>query len=152
MEPAGRYIRYHMHSVRVYFGSPYTKGLDNYTTDVPFSVEYKPLNIAANIQWILTCNIQWILSWNYSCHNMPSQDFYAYGKWMSLSLQPRDTPMPHPPHGILRFYPPAMRSCYNKWIMGTCGKIYKQVWIPRVGWFTSSMHPSDRRSGSHVTL
>ena len=45
----------------------------SYTTDVPILVEYKPLNIATNIQWILTCSMQWILSWNYSCLNMPIQ-------------------------------------------------------------------------------
>ena len=33
-----------------------------YTTDMTFSVEYKPLNIAVNIQWVLTGN--------YSCRNM----------------------------------------------------------------------------------
>ena len=39
----------------------------DYDTDVSFSVEHNPLNIAVNIQWILT--------WNYSCHNMPIQNF-----------------------------------------------------------------------------
>ena len=36
-----------------------------------------------------------------------------YGKGMSLGLQLRDIPMSYPPHGILRFYPSAMWSCYK---------------------------------------
>ena len=59
------YIQWNMHEYKIY------------TTDVPFSVEYKPLNIAVNIQWILTCNFQWILSWNYSYHTMPIQSFWC---------------------------------------------------------------------------
>ena len=34
-----------------------------------FHLEYKPLNIVVNIQWILT--------WNDSCHNVPIQNFWC---------------------------------------------------------------------------
>ena len=42
--------------------------------------------------------------------------FSGYGKRMSLGLRPHDIPMPYPPHGILRFYPSAMWSCYNIYV------------------------------------
>ena len=48
-----------------------------YTTDVSFSVEYKPLNIVVNVQWILTHTFKRNVLWNCACHNMPILNFNA---------------------------------------------------------------------------
>ena len=60
VNPSTDYIIHGLQPMRGGFTD--SNGSTDYTTDVPFSVEYKPWNIAVNIQWVLTGN--------YSCHNM----------------------------------------------------------------------------------